>query len=80
MSTNFLVSTTKLGEYFAKLLAYKANRTNWIFFRDYFLFAVDAAGLSDYFNDRPTGTTSEPTKSQIANPTNLTAEEKKAIK
>jgi len=80
MSTNFLVSTTKLGEYFAKLPACKADGTNWFFFRDRFLFAVDAAGLSDYFDDGPTGTTSEPTEPQVADPTNLTAEEKEAIK
>jgi len=80
MSTNSLVSTTKLGEYFAKLPACKANGTNWIFFQDCFLFAVNAAGLSDHFDDGPTGTTSEPTKPQVANPTNLTAEEKEAIK
>jgi len=80
MSTNSLVSTTKLGEYFAKLPVYKADGTNWIFFRDCFLFAVDAAGLSDHFDDGPTGTTSEPTEPQVADPTNLTAKEKKAIK
>ena len=80
MSTNSLVSTTKLGEYFAKLPVYKADGTNWIFFRDCFLFAVDTAGLSDHFDDGPTGTTSEPTEPQVADPTNLTAKEKKAIK
>jgi len=80
MSTNSLISTTRLGEYFAKLPIYKADRTNWIFFGDCFLFAVDAAGLSDHFNDGPTGMTSELTEPQVADPTNLTAEEKEAIK
>ena len=41
---------------------------------------VDAAGLSDYFNDGPTKTTSEPTEPQIADPTKLTPEEKEAFK
>ena len=74
------MSTTKLGEYFAKLPACKANGTNQIFFQDHFLFAVNAASLSDHFNDGPTGTTSEPTEPQVADPTNLTAKEKEAIK
>ena|ERR1700761_2290182 len=53
-STNTLSSTTKLGEYFTKLLACKADGTNWVFFRDRFLFAIDAAGLSDHFEDAVT--------------------------
>ncbi|KAK0499092.1 hypothetical protein EDD18DRAFT_1155373, partial [Armillaria luteobubalina] len=42
MSTNTFSSTAKLGEYFAKLPACKADGMNWIFFRDQFLFAIDA--------------------------------------
>jgi len=80
MSTNSLTSTTKLREYFAKLPAYKANGTNWIFFQDCFFFAVDTAGLSDYFDDGPTGMTSEPTEPQVADPTKPTPEEKEAFK
>ena len=59
---------TKLGEYSAELPAYKADRTNWIFFQDCFLFAVDTTGLSDCFDNGPTGTTSEPTEPILANP------------
>ncbi|KAJ7107822.1 hypothetical protein C8R44DRAFT_637168 [Mycena epipterygia] len=50
MSTNTFSSTAKLGEYFTKLPACKADGTNWVFFRDRFLFALDAAGLSDHFD------------------------------
>jgi hypothetical protein len=50
MSTNTLSSTAKLGEYFTKLPACKSDGTNWVFFRDCFLFALDAAGLGDHFD------------------------------
>jgi hypothetical protein len=50
MSTNTFSSTAKLGEYFAKLPACKADGTNWVFFRDRFLFALDTAGLSKHFD------------------------------
>ncbi|KAF7355977.1 hypothetical protein MVEN_00927100 [Mycena venus] len=50
MSTNTFSSTTKLGKYFTKLPACKANGTNWVFFRDRFLFTLDAAGLSEHFD------------------------------
>ncbi|KAJ7616214.1 hypothetical protein DFH06DRAFT_1013108, partial [Mycena polygramma] len=49
MSTSTFSLTAKLGEYFTKLPACKADGTNWVFFRDRFLFALDAAGLSDHF-------------------------------
>ncbi|SJL02247.1 uncharacterized protein ARMOST_05573 [Armillaria ostoyae] len=77
MSTNTFSSTAKLGEYFAKLPACKADGTNWIFFRDRFLFAVDAAGLSDHFEDVVTAT--EPTAPAVVDPKNPTADETKAI-
>ncbi|KAK0421484.1 hypothetical protein EV421DRAFT_1884193 [Armillaria borealis] len=77
MSTNTFSSTAKLGEYFAKLPAYKADGMNWIFFRDRFLFAVDAAGLSDHFEDVVTAT--EPTAPAVVDPKNPTADETKAI-
>lgn len=77
MSTNSLVSTTKLGEYFAKLPVCKADRTNQIFFQNCFLFTVDAAGLSDHFENRLTRMTSEPTEPTVIDPTK---EEKETIK
>ncbi|KAK0434758.1 uncharacterized protein EV420DRAFT_1282403 [Desarmillaria tabescens] len=76
MSTNNFSSTTKLGEYFAKLSARKADGMNWIFFHDCFLFAVDAVGLSDHFED--VGTATEPTALTAVDPKNLTADEAKA--
>jgi hypothetical protein len=60
MSTNTFSSTTKLGEYFAKPPACKADSTNWVFFRDRFLFSIDAAGLSDHFEDSLIGTAAAP--------------------
>jgi hypothetical protein len=57
MPTNTHSSAAKLGEYFAKLPACKADGTNWVFFRGQFLFALDAAGLGDHFEDNPVGTT-----------------------
>ncbi len=77
MSTNTFSSTAKLGEYFSKLPACKADGTNWIFFRDHFLFAVDAAGLSDHFED--IGTMTEPTAPAVVDPKNPTADETKAM-
>jgi transposase InsO family protein len=78
MSTNTFSSTAKLGEYFAKLPACKADGTNWVFFRDRFLFALDAAGLGDHFEDGPTGTTTEPVAPTVVDaavptPTEVTA-------
>ncbi len=76
MSTNTMSSTAKLGEYFSKLPACKADGTNWIFFRDRFLFAVDAAGLSEHFEDVATGGTStEPVAPAVADPANPTTAE-----
>ncbi|KAJ7906094.1 hypothetical protein B0H13DRAFT_2333783 [Mycena leptocephala] len=77
MSTNTLSSTAKLGD--AKLPACKADGTNWIFFRDRFLFAVDAAGLSDHFEDTPTGTAIEPAAPAVVDPNQPTAEESRAM-
>ncbi|KAK0467433.1 hypothetical protein IW261DRAFT_1346364, partial [Armillaria novae-zelandiae] len=77
MSTNTFSSTAKLGEYFAKLPACKADGTNWIFFRDRFLFAVDAAGLSDHFEDITTAT--EPTTPAVVDPKNPTVDETKTL-
>ncbi len=77
MSTNTFSSTAKLGEYFAKLPTCKADGTNWIFFRDRFLFAVDAAGLSDHFEDVMTAT--EPTAPAVVDSKNPTADETKAL-
>ncbi|KAJ7220081.1 hypothetical protein GGX14DRAFT_493424, partial [Mycena pura] len=75
-STNILSSTAKLGEYFAKLPACKADGTNWVFFRDRFLFAIDAAGLSDHFEDAVTS--AEPVVPVFADPQQPTADEIKA--
>ncbi|KAJ7205556.1 hypothetical protein GGX14DRAFT_568891 [Mycena pura] len=69
-------STAKLGEYFAKLLACKSDGTNWVFFRDRFRFAMDAAGLSDHFNDAIIS--AEPVAPNIVDPQNPTADETKA--
>ncbi|KAJ7210369.1 hypothetical protein GGX14DRAFT_520401 [Mycena pura] len=68
-------STAKLGEYLAKLLACKADGTNWVFFRDRFMFAIDAAGLSDHFEDAVTS--AEPVIPVFADPQQLTADENK---
>ncbi|KAK0444933.1 uncharacterized protein EV420DRAFT_1234633, partial [Desarmillaria tabescens] len=70
-------STAKLGEYFAKLPACKADGTNWIFFRDCFLFAVDAVGLSDHFENVMTAT--KLTMPAVVDPKNPTADETKAM-
>ncbi|KAK0437094.1 uncharacterized protein EV420DRAFT_1253343, partial [Desarmillaria tabescens] len=70
-------STVKLSEYFAKLLTCKADGMNWIFFRDHFLFAVDAAGLSNHFKDVMTVT--ELTAPAVVDPKNPTADETKAM-
>jgi hypothetical protein len=78
MSTNTLSSTAKLGEYFAKLPACKADGTNWVFFRDRFLFAIDAAGLSDHFEAGPFGTAAAPTAPTVVDTANPTADEVKA--
>ncbi|KAJ7080043.1 hypothetical protein C8R44DRAFT_653909, partial [Mycena epipterygia] len=78
MSTNTLSSTAKLGEYFTKLPACKADGTNWIFFRDRFLFALDAAGLSDHFEDAPLGTSAAPVPPTIADAANPTTDETRA--
>ncbi|KAJ7616174.1 hypothetical protein DFH06DRAFT_1013088, partial [Mycena polygramma] len=75
MSTNTFSSTAKLGEYFAKLPACKADGTNWIFFRDRFIFATDAAGLTDHVLDTPTGTGQEPVAPTVVDPTQPTADE-----
>jgi hypothetical protein len=75
MSTNTLSSTAKLGEYFAKLPACKADGTNWVFFRDRFLFAVDAAGLSDHFETGLFGTAEAPVAPTIADTSAPTADE-----
>ncbi|KAK0224770.1 hypothetical protein EDD85DRAFT_778292, partial [Armillaria nabsnona] len=77
MSTNTFSSTAKLGEYFAKLPTCKADGTNWIFFCDRFLFAIDAAGLSDHFEDVVTAT--EPTAPDVVDPKNPTADETKVL-
>ncbi|KAK0229024.1 hypothetical protein IW262DRAFT_1265581 [Armillaria fumosa] len=77
MSTNTFSSTAKLGEYFTKLPACKADSTNWIFFCDRFLFAVDAAGLSDHFEDIMTAT--ELTAPAMTDPKNPTADETKVM-
>src|ERR1700761_2094725 len=76
MSTNTFTSTAKLGEYFAKLPACKADGTNWVFFRDRFAFAIDAAGLSDHFEDLITSEL--PVAPTVVDPQNPTAEETKA--
>ncbi|KAJ7190340.1 hypothetical protein GGX14DRAFT_382285, partial [Mycena pura] len=78
MSTNSFTSTAKLGEYFAKLPACKADGTNWVFFRDRFLFAVDAAGLSDHFEAGTLGTATAPVPPTITDPANPTADETRA--
>jgi hypothetical protein len=67
------MSTAKLGEYFAKLPACKADRTNWIFFRDCFVLAADVAGLSDHLDGGPTG--QEPMAPAIVDPAHPMAEE-----
>ncbi|PBK79752.1 hypothetical protein ARMGADRAFT_950455 [Armillaria gallica] len=77
MSTNTFSSTVKLGEYFIKLPIYKADSMNWIFFHDCFLFAVNAAGLSDHFKD--VSTTMEPTAPAVADPKNPTADKTKTM-
>ncbi|KAK0431340.1 hypothetical protein EV421DRAFT_1853922 [Armillaria borealis] len=77
MSTNTFSSTAKLGKYFAKLPACKADGMNWIFFRDRFLFAIDAVGLSDHFEDVETVT--EPTASAVVDSKNPTADKIKAL-
>ncbi|KAJ7602096.1 hypothetical protein DFH06DRAFT_1024242, partial [Mycena polygramma] len=75
MSTNTFSSTAKLGEYFAKLPACKADGTNWVFFRDRFLFAIDAAGLSDHFENGPFSTAEAPAEPAIVDAKNPTPEE-----
>ncbi|KAK0209639.1 hypothetical protein IW262DRAFT_1468565 [Armillaria fumosa] len=77
MSTNTFSSTAKLSEYFAKLPACKADGTNWIFFRDRFLFAVDTTGLSDHFEDIMTAT--KLTAPAMADPKNPTADKTKVM-
>src|SRR6201996_5044846 len=76
MSTNTFSSTAKLGEYFAKLPACKSDGTNWVFFRDRFRFAMDAAGLRDHFDDAIIS--AEPVTPNIVDPQNPTADETKA--
>ncbi|KAJ7206706.1 hypothetical protein C8J57DRAFT_1201630, partial [Mycena rebaudengoi] len=76
MSTNTFSSTTKLGEYFAKLPTCKADGTNWVLFRDCFVFAADAAGLSDHLEAGLIST--EPVAPTRVNPTQPTADETKA--
>ncbi|KAF8211154.1 hypothetical protein K438DRAFT_2010757 [Mycena galopus ATCC 62051] len=71
MSTNTLSSTAKLGKYFAKLPSCKADGTNWVFFRDCFLFALDAAGLGDHFDT----TAAMPVTPKVANTAAPTADE-----
>ncbi|KAJ6471618.1 hypothetical protein C8R47DRAFT_972182, partial [Mycena vitilis] len=71
---NPLSSTARLGEYFTKLPACKADGTNWVFFRDRFLFALDAAGLSDHFET----TASAPAAPTIVDEAAPTPEEVKA--
>ncbi|PBK83268.1 hypothetical protein ARMGADRAFT_1089617 [Armillaria gallica] len=77
MSTNTFSSTVKLSEYFIKLPIYKADGMNLIFFCDCFLFAVDAAGLSDHFKD--VSTTMELTAPAVADLKNPTADKTKAM-
>ncbi|KAJ7620713.1 hypothetical protein DFH06DRAFT_1233588 [Mycena polygramma] len=74
MSMNPLSSTARLGEYFTKLPACKADGTNWVFFRDRFLFALDAAGLSDHFET----TAAAPAAPTIVDAAAPTTEEAKA--
>ncbi|KAJ7495247.1 hypothetical protein FB451DRAFT_1477843 [Mycena latifolia] len=71
MSINTFSSTAKLGEYFTKLPACKANGTSWVFFRDRFLFMLDAAGLGDHFDT----TTTAPVAPTIVDTTAPTADE-----
>ncbi|PBK85852.1 hypothetical protein ARMGADRAFT_1036025 [Armillaria gallica] len=77
MSTNTFSSTATLSEYFAKLPKCKADGTNWIFFRDCFLFAINAVGLSDHFEDVVTAT--ELTAPAVVDPKNPTADETKVL-
>ncbi|KAJ6514309.1 hypothetical protein C8R47DRAFT_960121, partial [Mycena vitilis] len=78
MSTNTFSSTAKLGEYFTKLPACKADGTNWVFFRDRFLFALDAAGLDGHFETKASGTAEAPVEPKIVDVAAPTEAEKKA--
>ncbi|KAJ6492802.1 hypothetical protein C8R47DRAFT_422488 [Mycena vitilis] len=71
---NPLSSTARLGEYFTKLPACKADGTNWVFFRDRFLFALFAAGFSEHFET----TASAPAAPTIVDEVAPTPEEVKA--
>ncbi|KAJ7708669.1 hypothetical protein B0H17DRAFT_853747, partial [Mycena rosella] len=68
----------KLGEYFTKLPACKSNGTNWVFFCDCFLFALDAAGLSDHFEPSPSGPAIAPVPPTVLDAMAPTADEVKA--
>ncbi|KAJ7200145.1 hypothetical protein GGX14DRAFT_466873, partial [Mycena pura] len=76
------MSTTisaRLHEYFARLPACKADGTNWTYFRDRFLFAIDAAGLGDHLDGTSLGMSTEATVPVIADPSEPTADEKQAM-
>jgi hypothetical protein len=78
MSTNTLSSTAKLGEYLTKLPACKSDGTNWVFFRDRFLFALDAAGLGDHFDPSPLVTAVAPVAPTVVDGTAPTVDEVKS--
>jgi hypothetical protein len=65
MSQNY----AKLGEYFIRLPPCKSDGTNYIMYRDRFVFAADAAGLGDHLDPSITGPSPPPTPADPANPT-----------
>ncbi|KAK0232791.1 hypothetical protein IW262DRAFT_1258748, partial [Armillaria fumosa] len=70
MSTN-----TKLIEFFTHVPQCKADGSNWTFYCDRFIFAVEAAQLNDYLAE----TATPPSEPIPADPTKLTKEESDSI-
>ena len=77
MSNNTMSSTLKLSEYFAKLPSCNQDGTNWVYFRDRFIFAATAAGLNEHL-EKNGAMAEEPKQPPIADPKVPTADETKA--
>ena len=67
----------KILEFFARILKLEANRTNWVIFKDHFLFAAAAASLIQHIDGTEAPPTSPVTPVSGSDPS--TADQKEAL-